>query len=64
MRDQGSRTFIFQYKLGTKQRRMALGAATALNLTAVRKIAQQLHARVKLGEESAYRRRRERDPDV
>jgi integrase len=53
LRKQGSRTFIFQYKLGTKQRRMALGAATALGITNVRKIAERLHARVKLGEDPA-----------
>jgi integrase len=53
IREQGSRTFIFQYKLGTKQRRMALGAATALGVTKVRKIAERLHARVKLGEDPA-----------
>jgi hypothetical protein len=53
LRDQGSRTFVFQYKLGTKQRRMALGSATALNLTAVRKTAEQLHARVRLGQDPA-----------
>jgi hypothetical protein len=53
LREQGSRTFVFQYKLGTKQRRMALGAATALSVAKVRKIAEQLHARVKLGEDPA-----------
>jgi len=53
LRQQGSRTFIFQYKLGTKQRRMALGAATALGVVKVRKVAEQLHARVKLGEDPA-----------
>ncbi|HZC55485.1 MAG TPA: Arm DNA-binding domain-containing protein, partial [Xanthobacteraceae bacterium] len=28
IRDGGSRRFVFQYKLSTKQRRMALGKAT------------------------------------
>ena len=32
VRAQGSRTFVFQYKLGTKQRRMALGNASALTV--------------------------------
>jgi integrase len=53
LRKQGSRTFVFQYKLGTKQRRMALGAATALGVSKVRQIAERLHARVKLGEDPA-----------
>jgi integrase len=49
IREGGSRSFVFQYKLGTKQRRMALGTATALNFAATRKTAEQLYARVKLG---------------
>jgi integrase len=53
LRERGSRTFVFQYKLGAKQRRMALGAATALGVSKVRQIAQRLHARVKLGEDPA-----------
>ncbi len=53
LRERGSRSFVFQYKLGAKQRRMALGAATALKLAGVRKTAEQLYARVKLGEDPA-----------
>ena len=53
LRERGSRTFVFQYKLGAKQRRVALGAATALNLATVRKEAGKLYARVKLGEDPA-----------
>jgi integrase len=53
VREQGSRTFIFQYKLGTKQARMSLGAASALNIGDVRKTAENLHARVKLGHDPA-----------
>jgi integrase len=53
LRERGSRTFVFQYKLGTKQRRMALGTATPTNVADVRKIAERLHARVKLGEDPA-----------
>ena len=47
LRKHGSRTFIFQYKLGTKQRRMALGKATVDRLAEVRKTADKLYARVK-----------------
>jgi integrase len=53
IREGGSRSFVFQYKLGTKQRRMALGTATALNFGVTRKTAEQLYARVKLGQDPA-----------
>ena len=53
VREQGSRTFIFQYKLGTKQARMSLVAASALNIGDARKTAENLHARVKLGHDPA-----------
>jgi integrase len=47
LREQGSRSFVFQYKVGTKQRRMALGKATADRLADVRKTADKLYSRVK-----------------
>jgi integrase len=53
LREGGSRTFVFQYTLGAKQRRMSLGVATETNVNNVRKIAEKLHARVKLGEDPA-----------
>jgi integrase len=53
LRDGGSRRFVFQYTLGAKQRRMSLGVATESNVNNVRKIAEKLHARVKLGEDPA-----------
>jgi integrase len=53
LRERGSRTWVFQYKLGTKQRRMALGTATALNLAETRKTAARLQARVRLGDDPA-----------
>jgi integrase len=49
----GSRTFVFQYKLGTKHRRMALGVATPQTVTEARKTAAKLQARVKLGQDPA-----------
>jgi hypothetical protein len=49
----GSRTFVYQYQLGSKQRRMSLGVATETNVNHVRKIAEKLHARVRLGEDPA-----------
>src|SRR6516164_10848349 len=63
IREGGSRTWIFQYKLGSKQRRMTLGSAKAIDLTKARngyedggrKIAGaiQLHAMVRLGQDPA-----------
>src|SRR6516164_6881932 len=53
LRSQGSRSFVFQYKLGTKQRRMALGVASAVTISTARKTAENLYARVKLGQDPA-----------
>lgn len=49
LRAGGSRTAIFQYKLGNKQRRMALGPPTAKT----RQIAGELYAKVRLGQDPA-----------
>lgn len=53
LRGGGKRSWIFQYGIGTKQRRMTLGVVPALTLTAARKTAGELHARVRLGEDPA-----------
>ena len=44
----GKRSWVYQYQLGSKQRRMTLGIAPALTLAAARKTAGDLHARVRL----------------
>jgi hypothetical protein len=49
----GGKRWIFQYGIGSKQRRMTLGTAPALTLAAARKTAAELHARVRLGEDPA-----------
>jgi integrase len=49
LREGGSRNFVFQYKLGDKQRRMALGSVAAVDFGEMRKTAEKLYARVKLG---------------
>jgi integrase len=49
----GSKTLIFQYKLGAKQRRMVLGKAGAVNVAKVRETAEEYHHRVRLGEDPA-----------
>ena len=55
IREGGSRTWIFQYRIGSKQRRMMLGSASnsQLNLANTRKTASKLHAQVALGEDPA-----------
>jgi hypothetical protein len=53
VREGGSRSFVFQYKLGAKQRRMALGVATPETVARARRTAGELHARVKLGQDPA-----------
>jgi hypothetical protein len=57
LRAGGKRSWIFQYGIGTKQRRMTLGAAPALTLATARKTAAELHARVRLGEDPAASKR-------
>jgi integrase len=49
IREGGSRTFIFQYKLGAKQRRMVIGSAKAITPDKARELAGRLHAKVRLG---------------
>jgi len=55
LRENGSRTWIFQYRIGKKQRRMVLGSAASpqLNLVEIRKTADRLHQRVKIGQDPA-----------
>lgn len=53
LRDGGSRTWIFQYKIGSRQRRLVLGKATAIKVARAREIAGELHAKVKLGGDPA-----------
>ena len=53
VRISGVATWIFQYKLGNKQRRLTLGKASAIKPQDAREVASKLHARVKLGEDPA-----------
>ena len=47
----GSRNWVFQYRVGAKQRRISLGAASAISAQKARERASELHARVKLGQD-------------
>ena len=53
LRAGGKKSWVFQYRAGTKQRRLSLGAATALSPHEARKRAAILHAEVKLGRDPA-----------
>jgi integrase len=49
----GAPTYVYQYKLGSKHRRMTLGRASALDPAQARNIAGELHAKVRLGQDPA-----------
>jgi integrase len=53
LRAGGSRTWVFQYKIGTQHRRVTLGNATALTPARAREAATEMHAQVKLGNDPA-----------
>ena len=53
LREGGSRSFVFQYKLGPKHRRIALGPVTAIDVGKARETAKDLYARVRLGQDPA-----------
>jgi integrase len=54
VRESGSKTFVFVYKVGSKVRRIPLGSASAIGVNDARKGAERLYARVKLGEDPAH----------
>jgi integrase len=53
LREAGSRTFVFQYALGDRQRRVTLGPVTAIGLGKARDTAKNLYAAVRLGRDAA-----------
>jgi integrase len=53
LREGGSRGFVFQYKIGERQRRIALGSAAAIDISKARETAKDLYARVRLGQDPA-----------
>jgi integrase len=56
LRVTGGRSFIFQYKIGSQQRRVTLGNAGAIKLEQARATASKLHAQVRLGHDVAAER--------
>jgi integrase len=53
LRRGGSRVWVYQFKIGARHRRLTLGSATAVPLAQARKIAAELHAKVRLGRDPA-----------
>jgi integrase len=53
LRSAGGRNWIFQYRVGRRQRRMTFGSVGAMTAAQAREQAEQLHARVKLGQDPA-----------
>jgi integrase len=53
LREGGSRTWVYQYRIGKKQRRMVLGSAKSVPLSLARKNAGDLEAKVRLGGDPA-----------
>src|SRR5262249_49663384 len=53
MRAGGNRSYVFQFKLGGRQRRMALGTVTAIDIGQARETAKDLYAKVRLGQDPA-----------
>src|SRR5262245_42761346 len=49
----GKPRWLFQYRVGAKQRRISLGTTAAIPAPRARAIAEELYARVKLGEDPA-----------
>jgi integrase len=57
VRASGVRTWIFQYKIGGRTRRLVLGKVSAIKLAKARDIAGELHAKVRLGGDPASEKR-------
>ena len=57
VRSAGSRSWIFQYKVGRTTRRLVIGSAAAIKVAKAREIAGRHHAAVKLGRDPAAEKR-------
>jgi integrase len=53
VREGGSRTWIFQYRVGTRQRRLTIGSASSMSAAKAREAAEDLDAKVHLGGDPA-----------
>jgi hypothetical protein len=57
VRASGARTWIYQYKVGGRTRRLVLGTASAIKPARAREIAGELQAKVRLGGDPAAEKR-------
>jgi integrase len=57
VRDTGSRSWIFQYKVAGKTRRLVIGQASAIKLARAREIASEYHLKVKAGRDPGAEKR-------
>jgi integrase len=53
LRDGGNRSFIYQYKLGSKQRRLTIGSVSAVDFGVACETAKDMYAKVRLGGDPA-----------
>jgi integrase len=57
VRASGARTWVYQYKIGGRTRRLVLGHVAAIKPARAREIAGELHAKVRLGGDPAAEKR-------
>jgi integrase len=57
IRASGKRSWVFQYKIGGRTRRLVLGQVSAIKPAKARDIASELHAKVRLGGDPASEKR-------
>jgi integrase len=57
VRETGARSWVFQYKIGAKTRRLVIGQEAAIKVARAREIAGELHAKVRLGGDPAAEKR-------
>jgi integrase len=60
LREGGAARWIYQYRIGAKQRRISLGSVSAISPNRAHELAGELHARVRLGEDPAATKAEER----
>jgi integrase len=58
LREGGHRSYVFQYKHGSRTRRLTIGSATAVDFGAACKTAKTLYAQVRLGHDPAGEKER------
>jgi hypothetical protein len=64
LRESGSRTWVFSYRVGIKQRRITLGSASVISVREARRRATQLYASAKLGIDPAQQKEKARTDAV